>query len=766
MLKLTTLAKRLVFAVLVFSNKTRMAERLPKSLKKRGKKFQNFPKKPMNGESQQTISFAEFEFDAAHRKLLRDGKPLALYAKTFDLLTFLLENNGRVVSKDEILDAVWAGHFVEEANLSVQISALRKALGEKPGAPRFLLTVPGKGYKFIADIQNDVEEIIVEKHKISRFLIEREEIKEEKTSSLANVTWSKLAAVGGFAVLLAAAFGGFQYFNLKKANIPFEKINLTRLTNSGKVSDAAISPDGKYIAYVLGESEGNSLWMQQVGTASNVRLLPPVKAQVYELTFTPGGSHIFYSLFADGKTDLEFYRISSLGGVSERIPNVFAGYISFSPDGKRFAFVQSDSAAGQNYLKIADADGTNQQTIARKNHPNTFESQVPVVAWSPDGETIACLVNHFETDASYHSIVGINVRDGSEKLLSEQRWYNVFSIEWLKNGSGLLISASGKVSGANQIRFLSYPNGEARQITNDLSQYDFLSATADGESFVTIQTNTVNGIFVGEAGADADDFKEIISETGMLFPFVWTPDGKIIFRSNKDGDSNLWTMDADGGNRRQLTTNAQVDSRGMCISPDGKYLVFGSWRNGKSNLWRVDADGEHLIQLTNGESDVYPSCSPDNRTIVYQRGLHSEQRLWKVPLAGGEPVQLTDSSSKWSAISTDGSRISYFFMADDKWRLGIISSEGGSILRRLDVPATLKESVIRWSPDNQALFYISSVGSVGNIRALPLDGSQIKPLTNFKSHSIDNFAFSPDGKKLALARSSTFSDVVLINNAR
>ncbi len=299
-----------------------------------------------------------------------------------------------------------------------------------------------------------------------------------------------------------------------------------------------------------------------------------------------------------------------------------------------------------------------------------------------------------------------------------------------------------------------------------MSQYDSLSTTGGGESFLTIQTNTVNGIYTGEAGADANDFKEILSETGALFPLVWTPDGKIIFRSNKDGDSNLWTMDADGGNRRQLTTNAQVDSRSMCISPDGKYLVFGSWRNGKSNLWRVEADGENLTQLTNGEADVYPSCSPYNRTIVYQRGLHSNQRLWKVPIAGGEPVQLTEFSAKWNAVSNDGRRISYFFMADDKWRFGIISSEGGSLLQRLDVPSTLKENVIRWSADDQSLFYISRVGSVGNIRSLPLNGSEAKALTNFKSHSIDSFAFSPDKKRLAIARSSTFSDVVLINNAR
>ena len=743
----------------------------------------------MKQQNRLIYKFDEFEIDVPNRQLRRGDTPVVMPAKAFDLLLALVENKGRLIEKDELLSRVWNDQIVEESNLTVQVSQIRKALGEKRQNPRYIETVPGYGYRFVGDVENfEDHDLIIETQTLSRIVIEKEEnedaarkdsvaaidesqIRNKNVPSLLNASpsrspdASRLMVYGGFAVLLALAFGSYRYFKSERANVPFEKIKLARLTNSGRVSGATISPDGKYIAYILGESEGNSLRMQQVGTANNVRLLPPVKAQIYELTFTPGGSHIFYNLFTDGKADPEFYRISSLGGVSERIPNVVASYISFSPDGKRFAYAQSDSAAGRNYLKIADADGANQQTIAAKNHPNTFETQVPVVAWSPDGETIACLVNHFEPDVSYSSIVGINVRDGSEKPLSEQRWYDVFSIEWSKNG-GLLISASDKVSGGNQVRFLSYPQGETRQITNDLSQYDSLSATADGASFVAIQTDAINSILVGEAGESSDNYKEIISETAALHPFVWTPGGKIIFRSAKDGVSNLWTMDADGGNQRQLTINAQVDSRGMCLSPDGKRLVFGSWRGGKSNLWRVDSDGGNLTQLTSGEAEVYPSCSPDNRTVVFQRGLHSNQRLWKVALAGGEPVQLTDSYSKWSAISNDGSRISYFFMADDKWRLGIISPDGGAPLQSLDVPANLKENVVRWSPDNQSLFYISTVGSVGNIRSLPLDGSQTQPLTHFKSHSIDSFAFSPDNKRLAVASSLTVSDVVLITDER
>ena len=144
----------------------------------------------MNGELQQNISFAEFELDTAHRRLLRLGEPLSLYAKTYDLLAYLLEHNGKIVTKDEILESVWAGQFVEEANLSVQISALRKVLGEKIDAPRFLITVPGKGYKFVADIQNGIEqnEIVIQKQTVTRVVVESEsEFSDENSPPIAAI---------------------------------------------------------------------------------------------------------------------------------------------------------------------------------------------------------------------------------------------------------------------------------------------------------------------------------------------------------------------------------------------------------------------------------------------------------------------------------------------------------------------------------------------------------------------------------------------------
>src|SRR4029079_17127911 len=94
--------------------------------------------------------FGPFRLDPSSRLLLRDGKPVPLTAKTFDTLFVLIRSNGKVLGKDELLQAVWPDAVVEEANLAVNISALRKALGESPGEHKYIVTIPGRGYQFVA----------------------------------------------------------------------------------------------------------------------------------------------------------------------------------------------------------------------------------------------------------------------------------------------------------------------------------------------------------------------------------------------------------------------------------------------------------------------------------------------------------------------------------------------------------------------------------------------------------------------------------------
>jgi DNA-binding winged helix-turn-helix (wHTH) protein len=97
--------------------------------------------------------YGPFRLDPAEHRLTREGIPVALAPKAFELLLFLVQNPGRLLTKDQIMQAVWPNSFVEEANLTVSISLLRKVMGEKEGNLRYIETVPKKGYRFIASVR-------------------------------------------------------------------------------------------------------------------------------------------------------------------------------------------------------------------------------------------------------------------------------------------------------------------------------------------------------------------------------------------------------------------------------------------------------------------------------------------------------------------------------------------------------------------------------------------------------------------------------------
>src|SRR5205823_2926444 len=174
-------------------------------------------------------------------------------------------------------------------------------------------------------------------------------------------------------------------FNLLSAKI-------IRLTNSGKVSNATISPDGKYVTY----SEQSSLWVKYLATGSNVQIVPPVGPDVGfgQSTFSPDGNYIYYLRTERGRLSGTLYQVPVLGGTSKRLVEN-ASRISFSADGKRFAFVRRHVSEGEDSLIVVNADGTGEQKLATRKNPDYF---LPGVAWSPDSQTIACPVGGFTGD--------------------------------------------------------------------------------------------------------------------------------------------------------------------------------------------------------------------------------------------------------------------------------------------------------------------------------------------------------------------------------
>ena len=196
--------------------------------------------------------FAGFELDGAKRLLLREGKPVALNSKTFDLLFALVEHSGEVLSKGELMDKVWPDQFVEEGNLKVQVSTLRKILRERADEHRYIVTVPGRGYTFVAELSAEASgEIVIESQSLSHIIVENKEtiadvFIDKRENAAITLSWvsKKRGFIVAMSVLILAVggFGFWFFFPISTSTQPIESIAVMPFVNeSGNADDEYLS---------------------------------------------------------------------------------------------------------------------------------------------------------------------------------------------------------------------------------------------------------------------------------------------------------------------------------------------------------------------------------------------------------------------------------------------------------------------------------------------------------------------------------------------
>jgi Tol biopolymer transport system component/aminoglycoside phosphotransferase (APT) family kinase protein len=591
-------------------------------------------------------------------------------------------------------------------------------------------------------------------------------------------------AVGGILIITALAGAGYGLLRLLSRNETrpqptLEKMKISQVTTDGTARATAISPDGKYVAYVLRDAGRETLRVRQVATSSDLQVVPLAEAFFIGLTFSPDNDYLYYvtlqtrgspGSLSDSAVSGTLYRATVLGGVSRKLLTGLASPVTFSPDGGRLAFVRAYPDRGESALMVANADGSGEQILARRTPPDVHVSNGRYgsgPAWSPDGKVIACGVGRF---ARQH-VVAISAVDGSEKLLGSQSWQFVGRLAWFPDGSGLVMTARDQ-SLSSQVWQLSYPAGEARRITNDLNSYADVSLNADAASLVTVQYGPLNlSLWVVAPGEDPARAKKIVSAAGT-YEVSWTPDGRLVYSANSGDRMNLWVVNQDGTEPKQLTAFTNSVNGRPSVSPDGRYIVFGSDRAGTRtrNIWRVDSDGSNPVQLTSGEGETWPTFSPDGRWVIYSAIVSGKYSLRKVPIDGGDPIQLTGTVGFLiPSVSPDGKMIAYVDReerAGSPDRIVVIPFEGGDPVKTFDLPPTFEHAAVRWTPDGRALTFTDIRNGVENIWTQPLGGGAPRQITDFKSEGIGMFDWSRDGKQLALWRGTENRNVVLINDFR
>ena len=541
---------------------------------------------------------------------------------------------------------------------------------------------------------------------------------------------------------------------------PFQRMEITRLTSTGKASSAAISPDGRYVVHVMSDAGERSLWMRQVATGSNVQIAPATQGSFPGLTFSPDGSFVYYTKLEKDASTATLYQLPVLGGTPRTVIVDVDSPITFSPDGSQIAFMRRK--VEETAILVANVDGSGERKVASRKTPAFFTGGR--ISWSPDGKLIACPAGVFDAGGYYQNVVAVPAGGGPERSLTSQRWLAVLAAAWLADGRGLVLALMERPATNAQIYYLSYPGGELRRITNDLNHYTGVSATADSSVVVTVQRDLVANLWVApvDQPAEARQITSGAARQDGAEGVSWTPDGRIVFTSAASGSPELWMTGADGSAARQLTSDRSAALFPRAC-PDGRTILFTSLRvTGSIHVWRMDPDGGNLRQVTSGSGEMFSDCSPDGKWAVYSVMNVDNPTLWKAPIEGGNPVRLSEEVAVYPSVSPDGKRIASVSISGGRHDIAIRPIEGGKPSQHFDLPLTQ----VRWSADGSALLYEKEEGGVSNIWAQPVAGGAPKKLTGYQTDQIFLFDLSRDGKQLALSRGAVNNDVVMIRDVK
>ncbi len=690
--------------------------------------------------------FGSFRLDTAQRLLTHSGKSLKLKPKAFEILEYLVRHSNQVVHKNDLMSHAWPDSFVEEANLTVYISSLRRTLGisngdaEDNGSIR-IETFPKIGYRFNANVE----------------LLERNGAPVGDGENPVPSSESKSRTWLYVAVPLAAVVTTILVYSVYQAFVKADRLEQTMIAPPGFEHSGpyAISPSGEYVAHTSSKDGKYTLHMTHLPSNSRVQLTPPEPDVLLGMTFARDGNSLFF-IRASGDTTV-LNRIPILGGVSTKILENVGWQIDLSPKDDSFAFVRS-LENGESALMIANSDGSNVRQIAARQRPDIYGDSL---AWSPKGSVIALIVGG--------RIVCVDVDTNEEVTLSEVFTSGIGDgLVWLSDGSGLLAIGGEKPGAPSQIWHVAFPSGQVNRVTNDLNNYGRVDVSADGETIISARYEDLSRLWISETEHETP--APITTAYKHSLNWIrWAPSNRIVFGSNVSGERrDVWIMKSDGTDERQITRDAGNNVMPI-VSPDEQYIVFASNRNsgGNFNLWRVNADGTDPQQLTTGPGENQPTISTDGRWVFYTSGeIDSpplKRTLWRVSINGGDAKQVINGAAYGADISPDGKLLACWFKPNDSsWKIGIFSIDGGSPQKLFDAQ---QGQPVKWTSDGKGVAYVQTEKNVSNVWVQPLAGGPARKVTTFTSARILQFDWSNDNK-IASSRTERRSELVLMKNFR
>jgi Tol biopolymer transport system component/DNA-binding winged helix-turn-helix (wHTH) protein len=702
------------------------------------------------------IRFGVFEVDPEAGELRKQGLKIKLQEQPFQVLALLLEQPGRVVTRDELQNKLWSTEtFVDfEHGVNTAISKIREALGDSAENPRFVETLARRGYRFIAPVVG----VGGVRPNVGAGLAPSA----DGEGKALPYKFAALAAIVVIAVALGVA--GWFWFRRLRATTPEGPLTAVPLTSyAGTEQSPSFSPDGNEVAFSWnGEKQENfDIYLQLIGSPTPVRLTTD-PADDLSPAFSPDGRSIGFLRVS--KEDATFIVIPAIGGperiVADLPDNV--GRFSWLPDGK---WVVTDGLA-----LLSTETG---ETRALTSPPaKSFPDFNPAV--SPDGRTIA-----FNRQTTWGASE-IYLLELSEDLKPKGEPRRLTSLKgasydptWTPNGREIIFSSGiaswfdsslWKVpaSGAGEPEQLLQFSGRAVScptISRSGNRLAYQRAVWDPN----IWRLSLSG--PGVAAAPPARF---IASTRFEAVAEYSPDGKrIAFESDRSGVQSIWVSDADGSNAVDLLPGVGAVSGSPHWSPDGQRIAFDCDMEGKRtyDIYAIRASGGKPIRLTTDSADdVAPSWSRDGKWVYFTSIRTGRYEVWKVSAGGGEAVQVTRNGGGPAFESPDGKSI-YYTKGDvptptGLWNMPVSGGEESQVL-----PSVVWRAFFLV---NDGIYFIPESGADRkfSIQFLSFATGKVKTVAPISS-PMEGLSVSPDGRSLLFSQNDEAgSDLMLVENFR
>jgi Tol biopolymer transport system component/DNA-binding winged helix-turn-helix (wHTH) protein len=720
--------------------------------------------------------FDDIRVDPAAFRVTKAGHPVLLEPKAFEVLLFLLEKPGRLIEKKELLDRAWPDTVVTESAMTRVIADLRKALGDAAREARYIETVPTRGYRFIAEVRK-----VPDDGELPPASRDRGPVLPPRSVS-PRLAWF---AVGALALVVLLV--GLRAIRQRPGPAPERAAGPTQ---ARQVTDSlgldlfpSFSPDGAQIAYSSDRGGTFEIFVRQLAAGGREIQITSDGQDNLQPAWSPDGREIAYA--SRGRPGI--WLVPALGGTPRRLSE-FGSRPAWSPDGTTIAFQSSPMIVGESSapaaappssLFLVSAAGGTPVPLTRPGSPAGGHG---APAFTSDGKTVL-----FGTWALNHGeIWSVAREDGSlQRVMPRDRnqaregfYYDPVASprgDWVYFAatSGTWLNASlwrtRVPSGAGK------PWGEPEQVTSpgSASLRQIAISPRDGATLAYAALSSASNVWslpVDAQSATAASPAVLLTRAAgcrNTTP-VFSPDGtRIAFVSCRaGGNTNIWVMDPDGQNPRQLTDDPAGVSDPSWF-PEGERIAFLSPRGGTNALWSVTLPDRSEKRLIPVDVEVSSSrLSPDGRLLTYtSRTPAGLLGVWVAPLDGGAPRQVTfdREGAGYACWSPDGRFLAVEVLRGPDMHVAIVPAAGGE-------PTILtREKGLSWprgfSPDGEKILFAGQRNGLWDIYWISRRGGPEHRLTDYTSrHSFVRYpSWSPRGSQIVYEYAETTGNIWLMD---